>query len=142
MEKYHIDNNITAFGKPVTTFPAGIPEAFDELMALFPKDDPRPYYGISQCTENGILYIAAAHQVKDGEAEKFNYQKYTIEKGDYLAVTVTEWMQKTETIKNVFASLMNDHRSDTSKPCIEIYKNDWEMICLMKEHVTSEPVHE
>jgi hypothetical protein len=139
MENYRIETDITAFGKEVKTFPQGIKQAFDELLALFPKDDPRPFYGISLCTDKGIVYYAAAHETYEGEAEALHCERYTIEKGNYLAVTVTDWLTKTDTIKDVFDNMFRDDRSDRDKPCIEIYKNDWEMICLVKER---EPVEE
>jgi|GEM_PF-214873 len=138
MENYRIENDITALGREVTTFPQCVKEAFDELMALFPKDDPRPYYGISLCTEKGIVYYAAAHENYDGEAEAHHRERYTIAKGNYLAITIKDWLTKTDTIKDVFESMLNDERSDRSKPCIEIYKNDWEMICLVHERESVE----
>lgn len=133
MEKYRIEENLSVFGKEVKTFPTGIGQAFDELVALFPKDDERPYYGISLCTENGIVYHAAALEKFDGEAESHRCERYTIEKGDYLAVSITDWQEKTDMIGEVFKTMFTDERCDPSKPSVEIYKNMKEMVCLVKE---------
>jgi hypothetical protein len=56
----------------------------------------------------------------------------TIEKGAYLAATVYDWMSKTDSIKDVFDALMKDKRVAMGVPCVEWYKSDDEMVCMMK----------
>lgn len=131
MEKYTLAEDIKAFGAQVKTFPYGIGEAFEKLVKMLPADN-RPFYGISECTSDGIIYNAAALETYDGEAEKYNCDKYIIESGDYLTIRVTDWLKKTDFIKVVFEELFKDERSDRSKPCIEIYENDDEMVCMVK----------
>lgn len=138
MEKYKLTDDINVMGFPVTTFPNGIGEAFDKLMNTIPDANDRPYYGIGECTPQGMVYIAAALQKYDGEAARYGYQKYKIEKGDYLAETVMDWPSKTACIKNVFEEMYKDDRSDRSKPSIEIYKDMYEMLCLVKINRTKE----
>lgn len=132
MEKFSFPTDIKAFGVRVKNFPYGIKEAFDKLTEMLPAGDDRPYYGISECTNEGIIYKAAALQTFEGEAEKYGFETYTIEKGEYLAVTVMDWREKTSSIKNVFEDMFKDGRSDRTKPCIEIYKNGNEMACMVK----------
>ena len=55
-----------------------------------------------------------------------------MEGGDYLVKTVQNWRQKTKTIKAVFSEMLKDERAHQTKPCIEIYKDDNEMLCLVK----------
>jgi hypothetical protein len=55
-----------------------------------------------------------------------------IEKGEYLAVTLRDWRKKTDSIKSIFQKMIEDNRVDKRKPCIEWYKNDDEMICMVK----------
>jgi hypothetical protein len=131
MENYQIAEDISAMGFAVTTFPIGVGEAFAKLMKTIPDPRGRPYYGIGECTPNGIRYIAAVLQNYDGEASQYGYNKYTIEKGDYLAEIVTDWQSKTDSIKNVFDEMYKDGRADRNKPSIEIYKDMQEMICLV-----------
>ena len=47
-------------------------------------------------------------------------------------VLVRDWRKKTGCIKDVFHEMMQDNRFDGSKPCIEWYKNDEEMLCMLK----------
>ena len=131
MEIYHIPHNITVFGNPVHSFPIGIGEAFGNLMNKLPRGDTRPYYGISWCINNDITYIAAAEQKSENEPAEYNCSAYTIEKGDYFSVPLYNWMNKTSCIKDVFAEILKDERVDNTKPAIEIYKNNKEMLCMV-----------
>lgn len=142
METYHIPRNIKVFGSPVNTFPAGIGEAFDALIKILPQGDQRFYYGISECTKDGILYIAAAEEKNVAEAKKYGYNTYTVEKGNYLSITVQDWMDKVSTIKNVFEQIMRDGRADNTKPAVEIYKDDKEMLCMVKMRQSIESLPE
>lgn len=132
METHHIPHNIKVFGAPVTTFPEGIGAAFDAIIKKLPQGDQRSYYGISECTENGIVYIAAAEEKNETEPQRYGFSTYTVEKGDYLSITVNDWMSKTGSIKNVFEDIMKDGRADNTKPAVEIYKDDNEMLCMVK----------
>jgi predicted transcriptional regulator YdeE len=133
METYIINNDIGAFGFQVKTFPEGIGEAFDSLIEMVPEGLNRSYYGISYMTpDNKVVYIAAVEEKNKGEAEKNKCERYTIEKGKYLAVPVLDWRQKTDSIKDVFHEMMKEENLDKTKPCVEWYKNDDEMLCMLK----------
>jgi len=142
MNIHHIPHNVKVFGNEVKTFPQGISEAFDKLVQMLPEKDGRPYYGISWCEGNNITYIAAAEQQQQGEAKKYGCKTYTVEKGDYLSIPVYDWLSKTATIKNVFEEIIKDSRADNKQPAIEIYKNDTEMLCMVKMRVSVESLEE
>jgi hypothetical protein len=132
MEGYYLEHDLKVFGRQVKTFPDGITEAFDELIKILPQGDVRPYYGISECTKEGIVNIAAAHETFKGEGAQLGYKNYLVEKGEYITQTVFDWHNKTHSIKNVFEEMFTDARADRAKPCIEIYKNDDELICMVR----------
>ena len=133
METYVIKKNIEAFGFQVKTFPKGIGEAFDSLIEMVPERLNRSYYGISyMAPDNKPVYIAAVEEKNKGEAERNKCERFTIEQGKYLAVSVKDWRKKTDTIKDVFHEMMNEKNIDHSKPCVEWYKNDDEMLCMLK----------
>jgi hypothetical protein len=142
MEIYHIPHNVKVFGNEVKTFPQGIGEAFDKLVKTLPEKDGRPYYGISWCVGNSITYIAAAEQQQEGEAKNYGCKTYIVEKGDYLSVPVYDWQSKIATIKNVFEAIMKDSRADNNQPAIEIYKNDKEMLCMVKMRASIESLED
>jgi predicted transcriptional regulator YdeE len=133
METYTFQNDLKVFGKQVKTFPNGIKEAFDELIEKIPGGLERSHYGLSYMTTDGkIVYFAATREEYEGEAEKYNYERYTIEKGEYLAVTIKDWMNNLHCIKDVFHEMMQDKRADVTKKVVEWYKDDKEMMCLVK----------
>ena len=133
MQTFVIKKNIETFGFQVKTFPEGIGEAFDSLIEMVPEGLNRSYYGISYMTpENKVVYIASVEEKNKGEAERNKCERYTIEHGKYFTVTVKDWRQKTDTIKDVFHGMMQEKNIDHSKPCVEWYKNDDEMLCMLK----------
>ena len=132
MEQYKLENNVTVFGFQVKNFPNGIGEAFHKLIEMIPNGKERAYYGISYFDNTGnVVYKAAAEEKFTGEAEKYNCERYTIEKGEYLTIKLLDWRNKTDCIKDLFHELMEDGRTDKSKPCIEWYYNDDEMLCML-----------
>ena len=66
------------------------------------------------------------------EAEKFNYEKSVIEQGEYFFEVLNYWKNKTACIKDIFQEMMHDGQVDKTKPCVEWYKNDEEMLCMVK----------
>src|SRR5262249_44828554 len=133
METYILKNDLKVFGKEVTTFPLGIKEAFGVLLDMIPDGFKRSYYGLSYIDETEkIIYMAAAEEKYQGEAEKYNCEQYTIEKGEYLAVPIHDWLKKVDCIKDVFHEMMEDDRADKTKSVVEWYKTETEMLCLVK----------
>lgn len=134
MEKFVFENDVKVFGKKIATFPLGVGEVFEELIKVTGDcATERNYYGISYIYDNGsISYKAVAQEKYTGEAEKFNYQKSTIEHGEYVFEVLKNWQKCTGEIKNIFEAMMKDVHTDKTKPCIEWYKSDDEMLCMMK----------
>ncbi len=134
MEKYILKHDLKVFGVQVKTFPLGIEEAFYELIKK--TDDcagERNYYGVSSIDHDGqIIYKAVAEEKYTNEAEKFNYEQTTIEKGEYFFTVLKDWSSKKHCIKDLFHEMMKDERVDKTKPCVEWYKNDDEMLCMVK----------
>jgi hypothetical protein len=128
-----ITNDITVFGKEVTSFPNGIGESFDHLMKTLRDGETRSYYGISYMKGNSIIYFAMAEEKFSGEAKDYNFPEMVIQKGNYLATTLYDWMPKTHLIKNQFEMLMRHPDAKNETPAIEWYKNDHEMMCLLRK---------
>ena len=132
MKTYVLKNDLHAFGFQVKTFPDGIGDAFDSLIEKVPEGLNRSYYGISYMEDAKVFYIAAVEEKNLGEAEKYNCKRYKIGKGKYFTVTVKNWRTKTASIKDVFHEMMQHRKVDLTQACIEWYKNDDEMECMVK----------
>lgn len=133
MQTLRIQDDINVFGFEVKSFPNGVGEAFDKLVQMVPEGINRAYYGVSYMDDQGkVVYIAAVEEKNDDKPEANNCQKYSIPKGTYIAETLVDWMQNTDEIKDIFHAMINRPGVDLTKPCIEWYKSDDEMVCMMK----------
>jgi hypothetical protein len=132
METFHLKEDLNVLGFQVKTFPTGIGEAFDALIEMLQGRVNRAFYGISYASQEGIVYLATAVENYTGEAERYNCEQYTIVKGEYLTTTVRGWRKKTNTIKDVFGVLLQHACPDTARPCVEWYKDDDEMLCMVR----------
>lgn len=132
METFQIQEDLKVFGFQVKTFPEGIGEAFESLMKAVGDGFAHSYYAIAYMSNEGPVYRATVAEKYDGESAKYQYDSYTINKGEYLSVTVHDWQQKTDMIKDVFDVLLQQKRADHAYPCIEWYKDESEMLCLVK----------
>jgi hypothetical protein len=141
MEKRWQPEDLTVFGIYVKNFPDGIQEAFSGLMEVF--GNKRAYYGISWCDDsNTVQYYAMVQEAYKGEAMEYLFPSLIIEKGDYLTETVNDWSSKTSSLKDVFHKLRPDKSPDRENPCIEWYKSDVEMLCMVKaESISKYIVH-
>ena len=92
----------------------------------------RDFYGISYLDDQGKIVYKAAVSALESEGPSKHGEPFTIKKGSYIGETLHGWMDKTDKIKDVFMRLMEDPRMDRSYPCIEWYKTDQEMICMVK----------
>jgi hypothetical protein len=131
MKIHTIKEDIRVLCKLVPEFPKGIKEGFDSLIAKFGQAG-RGYYGISYMENNKIIYKVAVSVSAKDDVAKSDLEPFTITKGDYLAETVTDWMPKTDQIKGIFEGLMKDQRFDDNFPCVEWYKDDKEMMCMVR----------
>jgi hypothetical protein len=133
MKKIQLKNDIPVFGFEVKTFPHGIGDAFDKLIKKVPEGFGRDYYGISFLdSEDKMVYLATAVEKEHGEAEKFHLDRYTIKKGEYATETVWDWRRKTDSINGVFEGLFNSVQEIPTGPNIEWYKDDNEMLCMVR----------
>ena len=118
-------------GLHVKDFPLGIQEAFDRLKRRF--GDYRTYYGISWLDEDGqVQYYAMTPEIFYAEALEYLYETLDIERGEYYTETIHDWPGKTASFKDVFHHLMPYKEPCKTHPCIEWYKSNQEMVCMVK----------
>jgi hypothetical protein len=130
MDKYIQQADLPLFGIHVKTFPLGIKESFDVLMDKF--GDKHSYYGLSWMGEDGsIQYYAAVSAPTNNGTAHDDYDNMIIAKGAYRTRTILNWMSQTDSIKDVFHDLLDGGCPDRQRPCIEWYKSDEEMLCMV-----------
>lgn len=131
MEIYLQQEDVMLYGIHVKTFPVGIKESFDILMEAF--GETQSYYGISWVAEDGSIQYYSAVSVPDySEANAANYDKLIIPQGKYATSTIYDWLPKTDSVKDVFHELLAGACPDKERACIEWYKSDEEMLCMVR----------
>ncbi|MXV50931.1 hypothetical protein GS399_08085 [Pedobacter sp. HMF7647] len=84
MNTFILTENLLAFGFQVKNFPEGIDDAFKSLIKKVDGGFTRSFYGISSITQTGeIVYLAAAQELRTGEAEELDCEKIAIAAGSY-----------------------------------------------------------
>jgi hypothetical protein len=131
MDLLTIATPLKLFGNRVTTFPNGLTEAFNGLASNFAEGLDRDYYGISRCPDGEIEYYAMT-PIEGEEASQLKGDTFVIEPGVYLAESLSDWRSKTRQINGIFSRLLDDARVDKESPAVEWYKNDKEMVCMIK----------
>ncbi len=132
MDKYDLKEDVKVYCTAAKSFPEGIQEAFITLEKMLSKEG-RTFYGISYKSTDGIIiYKAAVSESFEGEARKYGFERFIISKGEYLTETIIDWRKKIETIEITFKTLLADPRLDRTSPCVEWYKSDREVLCMVK----------
>ena len=133
MEIYNLKEDIKVYCTTAKSFPDGVQEAFITLEKMLSKEG-RTFYGISHGSKDGgIIYKAAVSENFDGEAEKYGFETFIIKKGEYITETIIDWRKKMETFGATFQKLLAHPQFDKINPCIEWYKSDREVVCMVKD---------
>ena len=132
METVNFDNDIKVMYVQATSFPDGIMAAHQKLHGVIPYSTERKYLGISR-PENGVInYKAAAEVLQSGEAEKLNLATLTLPKGNYVCITINDYMKDLESIGRTFDQLTELPNIDPQGYCVEWYINDKDVKCMVR----------
>lgn len=133
MEKYLLDRDVTVFYVQAESFPEGIMDAFQKLHALLPTSELRNFFGISNVNkEKVIIYKAAVEELYEGEAQKYGCETYTIRKGEYISMIITDFRKTPQSIGKAFGKLLANPNIDPNGACIEQYFNDSDVKCMVR----------
>jgi hypothetical protein len=134
MEQYIQTEDLSIICATARLFPDGILEAFRSLeKAIGDNIAHRPFFGISKPNEKGtIIYKAGVLETKEGEAESYGFETFTLSKGTYLTETLIDWKKRPQSIGEVFQKLLSDPRLDPSSSCVEWYKGQEDVMCMVK----------
>lgn len=131
MERHTVTADINLICVRATSFPHGIKEAFEKLEKIVPGVMKRTFYGISQGSENAIVYWAATEESQAGEAAQA-LERFTIKKGNYAAVSLKNPMANEGKIKEIFSDLLTHPNLDRTAACVEWYKSYEEVMCMVR----------
>ena len=134
MEEFTLNEDIKVFCVKAESFPDKVLEAHQTLHSLIDFNPARKYFGLSNPDKNGtIIYKAAAEELIPGELSKHGLEAYTIPKGTYLSIFVSNFRNNVEEIGKAFQKLI---AMDTIAPdgiCIEWYLKNDDVRCMVKK---------
>lgn len=131
METYQLQHDVKVICVEATSFPGGIKDAFSRLYNQVPETAARNIFGISKPQNGLIIYKAATAENFDGEGDRLGLRTFVIGKGYYLGETLMDWQKNEMMIGSIFERLVADKRLDGSAHCIEWYKSENELMCLV-----------
>ena len=132
METKTVNKDIKVFYVTATSFPDGIKQAHEKLHSLIPFSKDRRYFGISR-PENGIIiYRAAAEELNDREAESLNLDTLILKKGNYISLTINNYVKDIPAIGEAFKLLLSNRDIDPQAYCVEWYLSDKDVKCMVR----------
>jgi hypothetical protein len=132
MDTIVFEKDISACCVAASSFPDGVLTAFQTLHGKLDRKDERQHFGISHgLADGGIHYLAAATELSPGEAETLEVDRFTIQKGTYLGLTIQDFMKDLGEIGRVFQQLLQNPDLDPEGYCLEIYTGK-DVQCLVK----------
>lgn len=133
METFTLEKDIKVIYNTAKSFPEGILEAHEKLHSLVSFSTDRKYFGLSR-PENGgaIVYKAAAEELAEGEAVKAHLDTMIIKKGNYISMTIHNYMKDVPAIGKAFEELLTHPDIDPDGYCVEWYLSDKDVKCMVR----------
>jgi len=110
--------------------PAGSKEAFDKLEAGLVSLKGRKFYGTFQHSTG--QYRACVAIEKSDSPQSLGFEVWIIPGGKYARQKLDNWTERIDEIPAVFDKLSQEYegRNDSSRPSIEYYKSQKDLILL------------
>ncbi|MCH5718460.1 hypothetical protein [Niabella hibiscisoli] len=133
MENLIIEKDKRVIVCQASSFPDGIMDAFQKLHSKVPDAFNRTTYGISrpEGSMDHIVYKAAVDESYKGEGKELGFATVIIPAGSYKSITIKDFMKNPQAIGSAFTELLKTSELDSEGFCLEIYKNDNEVICAV-----------
>ncbi len=132
METIKIENDIKVFCVTADSFPEGIKEAYKKLNDKIPLSSVKRIFGLSRPENGNIIYKAAAEVNDTSEAEKIISDTLVIKKGNYISLTIHDYMKDLPAIGKVFKELLSNTGIDPEGYCVEWYVSEKEVKCMVR----------
>lgn len=113
-------------------FGKGIIEAFVRLAEkLEHNGERRESYGLISKNNQVMTYHAGFTLTSENEAKLKQIPVIEIPAGIYHAIRIDHWNQHLQYIGPAFDQLIKSGTVDISSPCIEYYKTETELVCMI-----------
>jgi hypothetical protein len=106
---------------------SGVGEAWSTLESKLPSLKRRKFYG----TYHDNMYRACVAIIDEKEAETLGLPTWTIPGGRYIRERVADYRSRVEVIAETFEAMAKECSADRSRPEVEFYKSQSEIILLL-----------
>ncbi len=121
MENFKLDKDINLFCVKADSFPDGIMAAHQKLASIAKEFGKRNHFGVSYLYDNENLYMAAAEIDVNKETIPPGCQTYTLKKGNYISIYISDFSKDIPQIGKAFETLLADPGIDEQGCCAECY---------------------
>jgi hypothetical protein len=133
MVEYDIKNDIEVIFEVAKDFGQDIAQSYVRLAEkIGHSGEKRDCYGLVVKTDKGIEYRGGFTSLSSTEAKEIAIPSFTIPSGNYFSILIENWNQKLLEIGPTFDQILKSGKVDTSSPCIEFYKTNKELICMVR----------
>jgi hypothetical protein len=108
---------------------SGIRQSWSKLESKVPNLKGRKFYGTYNFADK--VYRACVAINSENEPEALNLQTCTIPGGRYLREKVSGWSSRPEIMGETFESMAQECDPDPTRPSIEFYRSQNEVILLL-----------
>jgi hypothetical protein len=108
---------------------AGAAQAFDRLEARFPSLKGRKFYGTF--VPPGGPYRACVAMAPGDDAAALGLPTWIIPGGRYRRGKILDWERNLPEIGKTFSRMSEAHEHDTSRPSIEFYRSQKELLLFL-----------
>ena len=132
MDIVRFDKDITIMYVTAPSFPDRVMEAFEKLHSLVPFSTKRKFLSVSRPERTTVIYRAGAEEMYAGEAKKLGLETLILKSGNYLCITINDFMNDISAIGKAFEKLLNQPGLDPQGYCVEWYYNEKDVKCMIR----------
>lgn len=109
--------------------PAGAGYAFTKLESKLLSIKGRRFYGL--ISDEGKTYLSSVAVEAGDNPEALGFETTTVPSGKYIKTKIWEWMSRLDEIYPTFRTLSKKYKEDASRPRIEYYRSQKELILML-----------
>lgn len=109
--------------------PMGAGAAFTKLESHLPTLKGRKFYGL--VSDVGKTYLACVALTSEDKPEIWGLEVSSIRGGKYAKTKIKDWPKNLDQVLPAFEWLSKEYKEDSSRPRIEFYRSQTELILLL-----------
>lgn len=109
----------------------GSAKAFLKLESKLPSLKKRKFYGVLIGKPDEGEYRSCVAIVDGDDPRKMGLSTWTIPGGKYAREKIKDWEQNLDKLPVVFNKMVKENKLDSSRPTVEFYRSQKELICLL-----------